>query len=37
MCFLLESKVYVTDKYEEVCESDGKSAKLVFLSNLHIG
>ena len=37
MCCLLEGKVYITDKYGEVCENEGKSAKLVVLTNLHIG
>ena len=34
MCCKLESKVYMTDKYEEVCENEGKYAKLVVPTNL---
>ena len=36
MCCLLEGKMYITDKYGEVCENEGKSAKLAVLINLHI-
>ena len=37
MCGLLEGKVCISNKYGEVCENEGKSAKLVVLTNLHIG
>ena len=37
MCCLLEGKVYINDKFREVYENEGKSAKLVVLTNLHIG
>ena len=37
MCCLLEGKVYITYKYGEVCENEGKSQKFVVLTNLHIG
>ena len=37
MCCLLEGKVYTTVNCEEVCEIEGKSEKLVVLTNLQIG
>ena len=37
MCIILKGKMYITDKYGEVCENEGKSVKLVVLTNLHIG
>ena len=33
----IEGKVYITYKYGEVCENEGKSPKFVVLTNLHIG
>ena len=36
ICCLLEGKVCINDRHAEVCENEGKSAKLVVLTNLHI-
>ena len=34
MCCLSKGKVYIIDKYGELCENEGKSAKLFVLTNL---